>query len=63
MSRKTKPKPQRINLRPFLEPFIPLLVNQNVDTRIEAETNKNWHLGTKEYDYVQTLAGHQPLNK
>lgn len=50
----------RINLRPYLEPFLPLLMHQGESIREEADTNKAFHLGRKEYEYVATLEGHEP---
>ena len=27
----------------------------------ESETNKDWHMGDKSFEYVITLTGHEPL--
>lgn len=45
----------------YLEPFIPLVANTGAEIRIEAQTNKEFHLGLKEFDYIPTITGHIPL--
>lgn len=47
-------------LLPYLRPFAGLLQSQGADIREEAEANKAWHLGAKEYEYVITPTGHIP---
>lgn len=61
MKPSPRSRPQRINLRPLLEPFIPLLVQQGSEIREEMVANKKWYLGRKEYEYVPTLSGHEPV--
>lgn len=61
MKPSPRPRIQRINLKPLLEPFIPLLVQQGSEIREEMVANKDWILGRKEYEYIVTLSGHEPL--
>ena len=57
---KSPPNSNPLNLVPLLEPFVPLLMRQGRELREESETNKKFYLGTKEYVYLVTLAGHVP---
>ena len=57
---KQEPRPEAFHLAPLLEPFVPLLMRQGRELREESETNKKFYLGTKEYVYLVTLAGHVP---
>lgn len=62
MSHKTKPKPVYYDMRPILDAFKPLLMQQITDAHVEADTNKAFHTGTKEYEFVATVTGHEPIN-
>lgn len=48
-------------LHSLLTVFNPFLARQFGPLREEAETNKAFHLGRKEFAYRQTLNGHQPI--
>lgn len=51
------------NVLDLLVPFFPLLSSQGSEIQEEANTNKDYHLGQKEYEFVQTLSGHVPVEK
>lgn len=48
-------------IHPFLQPFMDLFQRDRQIRNEEVQTNKAFHLGNKEYEYVATLEGHEPL--
>jgi hypothetical protein len=62
MSKESKQRQiAEMEIMEYLNPFIPLVANTGAEIRIEAQTNKEFHLGPKEYDYIPTIAGHVPI--
>lgn len=49
------------DIAPILDIFTPLLVDGFMRAEEEPLTNREFHLGPKEYTAVVTLTGHEPV--
>ena len=49
-----------VTIREYLMPFLPIITGPLRERERESQTNKEFHLGAKEFEYIPTLEGHAP---
>lgn len=55
-----KPNPTALEQ---MKTFMPLIMKPVAEWQREARTNKAFYLGQKEFYYIATLTGHEPVAK